>query len=130
MPIREAYIEGYSMGHHHTVEGAYWPEQAADDWIAEKLLTDNRAKQVAAVKSQLFVEIEKELPLICERQTDIETWSKRWALLKKRVAAENSEICAFIDNLPLGKLSEVGWHSTVTILEEIRKRLAVASQAM
>ena len=34
--IRKAYIEGYSMGHHHTVEGAYWPEQAADDWLSEQ----------------------------------------------------------------------------------------------
>lgn len=34
--IRKAYIEGYSMGHHHTVEGAYWPEQAADDWFSEQ----------------------------------------------------------------------------------------------
>jgi len=34
--IRKAYIEGYSMGHHHTVESCYWPEQAADDWLSEQ----------------------------------------------------------------------------------------------
>ena len=34
--IRKAYIEGYSMGHHHTVESCYCPEQAADDWLSEQ----------------------------------------------------------------------------------------------
>lgn len=35
-PIRKAYIEGYSMGHHHTVESCYCPEEAADDWLSEQ----------------------------------------------------------------------------------------------
>ena len=34
--IRKAYIEGYGMGHHHTVESCYCPEQAADDWLSEQ----------------------------------------------------------------------------------------------
>jgi len=34
----------------------------------------------------LFVEVEKELPLTMERETDCrETWPKRWALLKAKV---------------------------------------------
>lgn len=34
----------------------------------------------------LFTEVEKELPLTMERETDCrETWPKRWALLKAKV---------------------------------------------
>ena len=34
----------------------------------------------------LFDEVEKELPLLLERETDCrETWPKRWALLKYKV---------------------------------------------
>lgn len=34
----------------------------------------------------LFAEVEKELPLTMERETDCrETWPKRWALLKAKV---------------------------------------------
>jgi len=43
----------------------------------------------------LFDEVEKELPLLLERETDCrETWPKRWALLKYKVEklkADNNE---------------------------------------
>jgi len=45
-------------------------------------------------------------------------------LAQQSISSARNELCAYIDNLPLDKLSAAGWHSTVTILQEIRYRLS------